>query len=361
MQCLHASQEDACMAVDLAAVLHEVCMPPLLLAPFCLQVELQAVSLVVLSFFRDEQAARQLADRVAQHGALVGCRNSARRRLHLLSLRPPAQAPALSTRRPVRCCCCFAAGGVLGAAVCCAERGGDPEDDWTTCEADRDVLLDRCAGKSLERLTSCFARCLHQHANQRAADRSQPAPTSSCVSPTSLSNSQVSRPPVCSIFTLAKERDLDIDFHTDENGNELARGLRCVHTALLRSVGRPAAVASTMVPECECFQAAACCCVVVWAACQLEGMQVAPSNLVLPLCLPVLPLCLQVRGTEGDPARLPGASGVRALLVSGPQLSLGVGQDTARRGSFLRAAVLVLGTSFPLASVSQLPGLSAAC
>ena len=36
-------------------------------------------------------------------------------------------------------------------------------------------------------------------------------------------------PSTCnSIFTLAKERDLDLDFHTDENGNELARGLRYV-------------------------------------------------------------------------------------------------------------------------------------
>lgn len=95
------------------------------------RVEVQGVSLVVLSFFRDEEAARQLADTVAEHG------------------------------------------GLLGAAVCCAERGGDPADDWTTCEADRDVLLDR-------------------------------------------------------IFTLAKERDLDLDFHTDENGNELAKGLRYV-------------------------------------------------------------------------------------------------------------------------------------
>jgi hypothetical protein len=34
--------------------------------------------------------------------------------------------------------------------------------------------------------------------------------------------------PPRSIFTLAKERDLDLDFHTDENGNELARGLRYV-------------------------------------------------------------------------------------------------------------------------------------
>jgi cytosine deaminase len=95
------------------------------------RVELQGVSLVALSFFRDEPKAKRLADIVAEHG------------------------------------------GLLGAAVCCAEQGGSPEDDWTTCDRDRDILLDR-------------------------------------------------------IFTLAKERDLDIDFHTDENGNELARGLRYV-------------------------------------------------------------------------------------------------------------------------------------
>lgn len=95
------------------------------------RVELQAVSLVALSFYRDEEAARNLADLVAAHG------------------------------------------GLLGAAVCCAERGGDPADDWTTCEQDRDELLDR-------------------------------------------------------IFSLAKERDLDLDFHTDENGNERAKALRYV-------------------------------------------------------------------------------------------------------------------------------------
>ena len=67
-------------------------------------VELQAVSLVVLSFFRAAAAATALADLVAAHG------------------------------------------GILGAAVCCAERGGDPADDWTTCEADRDQLLDRWVG-----------------------------------------------------------------------------------------------------------------------------------------------------------------------------------------------------------------------
>ena len=65
------------------------------------RVELQAVSLVVLSFFRDAAAAAALADLVAAHG------------------------------------------GILGAAVCCAEKGGDPSDDWTTCEGDRDELLDR--------------------------------------------------------------------------------------------------------------------------------------------------------------------------------------------------------------------------
>lgn len=75
-------------------------LPRLARAP---QVELQGVSLVVLSFFRDEAAATALADLVAAHG------------------------------------------GILGAAVCCAEKGGDPSDDWTTCEADRDELLDRWA------------------------------------------------------------------------------------------------------------------------------------------------------------------------------------------------------------------------
>lgn len=95
------------------------------------KVELQGVSLVVLSYYRDEEAAVALADLVAKHG------------------------------------------GLLGAAVCCAEIGGDPDDDWTTCEKDRSQLLDR-------------------------------------------------------IFKLAKERDLDIDFHVDENPNVLARGLRYV-------------------------------------------------------------------------------------------------------------------------------------
>ena len=95
------------------------------------RVEVQGVALVALSFFRDEAASTRLADTVAAYG------------------------------------------GLLGAAVCCAEEGGSKTDDWTTCDGDRDELLDR-------------------------------------------------------IFTLAKERDLDLDFHTDENGNEAAKGLRYV-------------------------------------------------------------------------------------------------------------------------------------
>ncbi|KDD74274.1 hypothetical protein H632_c1439p0, partial [Helicosporidium sp. ATCC 50920] len=61
-------------------------------------------------------------------------------------------------------------GGVLGAAVCCGDRGGFAEDEFTTCAADRSELLDR-------------------------------------------------------MFELAREMDLDLDFHADENGNKPARGL----------------------------------------------------------------------------------------------------------------------------------------
>ena len=79
------------------------------------QVELQGVSLVVLSFFRDLDAATELANTVA------------------------------------------AAGGIMGAAVCCAENGGDPNDDWTTCDSDRDVLLDRSVYEAfLYEHSSCY-------------------------------------------------------------------------------------------------------------------------------------------------------------------------------------------------------------
>jgi cytosine/adenosine deaminase-related metal-dependent hydrolase len=61
--------------------------------------------------------------------------------------------------------------GILGAAVCCSDDGGLPHDDWTTCERDRDELLDH-------------------------------------------------------VFSLAKSRGLLLDFHVDENGNEESKGLR---------------------------------------------------------------------------------------------------------------------------------------
>ena len=84
-----------------AGVLQGHCCPSPLPASICLQVELQGVSLVVLSAFRDADKARQLADLVQRHG------------------------------------------GIMGAAVCCAENGGSPHDEWTTCDRDRDQLLDR--------------------------------------------------------------------------------------------------------------------------------------------------------------------------------------------------------------------------
>lgn len=77
------------------------------------------MSLVVLSFFRDEQKAVQLANLVKS------------------------------------------AGGMLGAAVCCAENGGDPNDDWTTCDRDRDVLLDRYADRAAAVLAPICMRNTH--------------------------------------------------------------------------------------------------------------------------------------------------------------------------------------------------------
>eukprot|EP00803_Ostreobium_quekettii_P010938 evm.model.scf_1031.2 EVM.evm.TU.scf_1031.2 scf_1031:12303-14680(+) len=65
------------------------------------RVELQGVSLSLLSFFRDLEQATALADLVEREG------------------------------------------GVLGAAVCCGELGGSEKDDYTTCDSDRDMLLDR--------------------------------------------------------------------------------------------------------------------------------------------------------------------------------------------------------------------------
>lgn len=86
--------------------------------------------------------------------------------------------------------------------------------------------------------------------------------------------------PLCSIFTLAKERDLDIDFHTDENGNELARGLRCVRFALgsmhNSSCGRLLGQAHLSV---GCRLAAAGCC--SWVA--GGGLMVCQASIGPPL------------------------------------------------------------------------------
>lgn len=102
------------------------------------QVELQGVSLVVLSFFRDLDAATDLADTVA------------------------------------------AAGGIMGAAVCCAENGGDPNDDWTTCDRDRDMLLDRslfnslsAADKGLNSFSVALLRQIHDRAMHAEHPRAQ--------------------------------------------------------------------------------------------------------------------------------------------------------------------------------------------
>jgi cytosine/adenosine deaminase-related metal-dependent hydrolase len=102
------------------------------------KVELQGVSLSVLSFFRDETKARALARMVKSYG------------------------------------------GILGAAVSCSDAGGTPLDVHTTCGADMPKLLDV-------------------------------------------------------IFSLAKEYNLDVDFHCDENGNESSKGLLHISEAVIRN------------------------------------------------------------------------------------------------------------------------------
>ena len=102
------------------------------------KVELQGVSLSVLSFFRDETKARALARMVKSYG------------------------------------------GILGAAVSCSDAGGTPLDVHTTCGADMPKLLDV-------------------------------------------------------VFSLAKEYNLDVDFHCDENGNESSKGLLHISEAVIRN------------------------------------------------------------------------------------------------------------------------------
>lgn len=71
-------------------------------------------------------------------------------------------------------------GGVLGAAVSCTDRGGHADDVYTTCGEELPTLLD-------------------------------------------------------TIFRLANERGLDLDFHVDENGNEVSKGLLHISKAAIRN------------------------------------------------------------------------------------------------------------------------------
>jgi len=137
------------------------------------RVELQGVSLVALSFFRDRAAAEALA-------ALVASRNAGASAIGGACPPSSAAGPGAARGPPRRAPPVV---GVLGAAVCCAENGGDPDDEWTTCARDRDELLDF-------------------------------------------------------FLDLAARHGLSADFHTDENGNRSATGLRDVARAVLRRKAR---------------------------------------------------------------------------------------------------------------------------
>lgn len=102
------------------------------------KVDLQGVSLNVLSFFRDQDKARELARMVKNYG------------------------------------------GILGAAVSCSDAGGTSADEATTCGDDMPKLLDV-------------------------------------------------------VFSFAKEFELDVDFHVDENGNESSKGLLYISEAVVRN------------------------------------------------------------------------------------------------------------------------------
>ena len=102
------------------------------------KVELQGVSLSVLSFFRDEVKAHALARMVK------------------------------------------ASQGVLGCAVSCSDAGGTALDDVTTCGDEMPILLDV-------------------------------------------------------VFSIAKEYELDLDFHVDENGNIESKGLLHIARAAIRN------------------------------------------------------------------------------------------------------------------------------
>mmetsp|Transcript_10524 Transcript_10524/g.25745 ORF Transcript_10524/g.25745 Transcript_10524/m.25745 type:complete len:503 (+) Transcript_10524:168-1676(+) len=124
-------------------------------------------------------------------------------------------------------------GGVLGAAVSCTDRGGTADDIWTTCGEEMPALLDV-------------------------------------------------------IFRLANERELDLDFHVDENGNECSKGLLHIAKAAIRSnykgklvCGHCCSLAAQPPDELQR----------IFAACRTAGVTV--------VSLPIVNQWLQNRDTRG--------------------------------------------------------------
>ena len=253
-----------------------LCCPALPAVP---QVELQGVSLVVLSFFRDAEAARQLADLVRRACCacavlcccLLSCRQC-RPRVAVERLQPclrelPPPAAALHARPAARAAARPPAGRPLRSALSALPaRWRRMAASWAPrCAAPRRAATPRTTGPPARpTATSCWTgegraagvcglcrravgaqqRCMPNAASllARCFLACSPLPLAACAHaacsrrprsgldllPTSSNGLNPLPPPLRSIFTLAKERDLDLDFHTDENGNALARGLRYV-------------------------------------------------------------------------------------------------------------------------------------
>lgn len=137
-------------------------------------------------------------------------------------------------------------GGILGAAVCCSEKGGLSDDEWTTCPGDREELLDR-------------------------------------------------------IFMLAKEFDLDLDFHTDENGNTASKGLRDISKKCIQHNYQGRVVCGH------------CCSLAHQSPEDLkETLQLAATAGVTVVSLPLVNEWLQDRSIDGT--KTPRWRGVTALL-----------------------------------------------
>ena len=138
-------------------------------------------------------------------------------------------------------------GGILGAAVSCTEQGGTPADDLTTGPpGELRVLLDR-------------------------------------------------------VFALAKSRDLDLDFHVDENGNEASTGLRAVAEATIAHGYQGRVVAGH------------CCSLAAQGPESLKAtLEVAARARVTVVSLPMVNLWLQDR-TPAPGGRTPRRRGVTLL------------------------------------------------